>query len=101
MAAVTGLRVVAGRAAHRLRVCRRHGTLWDAATGAELAPTIYHLSPPRGENTWASVDHPNNRIVACGPDAWRSLGRVVPEAGTGMPEMLPAETFGALPVMGR
>ena len=74
---------------------------WDAATGAELAPTIYHLSPPRGENTWASVDHPNNRIVACGPDAWRSLGWVVPEAGTGMPEMLPAETFGALPVMGR
>jgi hypothetical protein len=43
--------------------------------------------------------HPNNRILACGPDAWRSLGWVVPERGTGLPEMLPAETFGLLPVV--
>ena len=53
--------------------------------------------PGAGELTWGSIDHPANRIVACDPEAWRNLGWIVPEAGTGLPEMLPAETFGPLP----
>ncbi|HYL74198.1 MAG TPA: TIR domain-containing protein [Bryobacteraceae bacterium] len=73
------------------------GTLraWDAGSGAELAPRIYHFSTPEG-STWCSVDHPGNRIVDCGAEAWRVLGWIVPEAGTGLPEWLPAETFGPL-----
>ena len=47
--------------------------------------------------TWAAIDHPNNRILACGPDAWRSLGWVAPDPATGHLRMLPAETFGPLP----
>jgi WD40 repeat protein len=76
------------------------GTLrtWDASTGVELAPRIYHIEAPNGAPTWATIDHPNNRIVACGPDAWRSLGWIVPGAD-GFPEWLPAETFGPLPVV--
>jgi WD40 repeat protein/DNA polymerase III delta prime subunit len=77
------------------------GTLrmWNAEAGTELAPTMYHLSTRRGGPTWASVDYPANRIVGCGAEAWRSLGWVVAERETGLPEWLPAETFGALPVV--
>lgn len=77
------------------------GTLrtWDADTGAELAPRIYHLRTPHDGPTWCSVDFLNNRIVACGAEAWRCLGWVVPEEGTGLPEWLPAESFGPLPVI--
>jgi len=46
-----------------------------------------------------SVDHQNNRILACDSEAWRYLGWIVPEPGTGLPEWLPAETFGPLPVV--
>jgi WD40 repeat protein/uncharacterized protein YjbI with pentapeptide repeats len=85
-------RVVSGSLDGTVRV-------WDASTGIELAPRIYHLQAPnRGQPTWATIDHPNNRIVACGPDAWRSLGWIVPGAD-GFPEWLPAETFGPLPVV--
>jgi WD40 repeat protein len=75
------------------------GTLrtWDADTGFELAPTIYHLTTPHGGPTWCSADFVNNRIVACGAEAWRCLGWVVPEEGTGLPEWLPADSFGPLP----
>ncbi len=67
---------------------------WDTATGQEIVPALYHFS-----QGWASLDHHNNRIVACSSNAWRSLGWIVPEPGTGMPEWLPAETFGELPVV--
>jgi WD40 repeat protein len=66
---------------------------WHAATGQEIAPTLYHFA-----QGWASLDHQNNRILACSPDAWRYLGWIVPDAN-GMPEWLPAETFGELPVV--
>lgn len=70
----------------------------DATTFAEVGLRYYHLHPPHGDPTWATVDMLNNRIVACGPDAWRSLGWIVPEAGSGMPLWRPAEVFGPLPV---
>jgi WD40 repeat protein len=88
-----GLRIVSASHDGTLRT-------WDAASGAELAPRIYHFSGRDGEPAWCSVDHPGNRIMACGAGAWRYLGWIVPEAGTGLPEWLPAETFGALPVVG-
>jgi len=86
-----GLRIVSASDDGTLRT-------WDATRGVELAPRIYHLSTPGGPPTWCAVDHQSNRIVACGAEAWRSLGWIVPEAGTGLPEWLPAETFGPLPV---
>jgi hypothetical protein len=67
---------------------------WDPAAGQEIAPTLYHFS-----HGWASLDHQNNRILACSPEAWRYVGWIVPDAVTGMPEWLPAETFRALPVV--
>ncbi|MBZ5521961.1 MAG: TIR domain-containing protein [Acidobacteriia bacterium] len=76
----------------------RDGTqrLWDSNSGGQLAPRIHHLKAPRGGPSWCSINPQNNRILACGAEAWRSLGWVVPDA-TGLPEMLPAETFGPLP----
>jgi WD40 repeat protein len=71
---------------------------WDAATGVELAPTMYHLKTPDDQPTWCAVDHQNNKILACDAEAWRSLGWIVPDERLGMPEWLPAETFGPLPV---
>jgi hypothetical protein len=75
--------------------------IWDAATGAELAPTMYHLKATRGEASWATIDYPNNRIVACGPDAWRSIGWIPPNPKAGLPVRLPAEAWGPLPVRGK
>ncbi len=72
--------------------------MWDAVNYVEIAPTLYHFTTPDGQPTWAAIDHPNNKILACGAEAWRCLGWVVPEEGTGLPEWLPAETFGPLPV---
>lgn len=43
-----------------------------------------------------TVDIPEG---ACDAEAWRYLGWIVPEAGSGLPERLPAETFGPLPVV--
>jgi WD40 repeat protein len=71
--------------------------IWDAVAGVEVAPTMYHLSRPGGAPTGCSVDHPRNRIVACGEEAWRSLGWIVRDPD-GWPEWAPAETFGKLPV---
>jgi WD40 repeat protein/DNA polymerase III delta prime subunit len=71
--------------------------LWDAATGAEVA-AMYHPSALEDEPAWCAVDYRNKRILACSENAWRSLGWVAPEPGTGLPEWLPAETFGPLPV---
>jgi WD40 repeat protein len=73
--------------------------IWHAATGRELPFRSYHLTPPRGEPTWATLDHHVNRIVACGENAWRSLGWIVPDPDTGIPMMLPAEAYGPLPVV--
>ncbi len=70
----------------------------DATTFAEVGLRYYHLQAPHGEPTWATVDRINNRIVACGLDAWRSLGWIVPEVGSGMPLWRPAEVFSPLPV---
>jgi len=71
----------------RIVSASRDGTLriWDASTGIELAPRIYLLNPPRAAPTWAAVNHPNNRIVACGADAWRSLCWIVPGADGPLP----------------
>jgi hypothetical protein len=63
----------------------------------EIAPTFYHFLTPDGQTTWAAIDHPNNKIMACGAEAWRFLGWEVPD-GSGGTEWLPAETFGPLPV---
>jgi WD40 repeat protein len=71
---------------------------WDAVNYVEIAPTLYHFRTPGDQPTWAAIDHPNNKILACGAEAWRCLGWVVPEEGSGLPEWLPAETFGPLPV---
>jgi WD40 repeat protein len=87
-----GLRIVSASDDGTLRT-------WDAANGEELAPRIYHFADRDDEPAWCSVDHPGNRIMACGAGAWRYLGWIVPEAGTGLPEWLPAETFGPLPVV--
>jgi WD40 repeat protein len=75
------------------------GTLivWDAETGTRIAPEIHRLRAPHGHPSWCSIDPQQNRILACGSEAWRSLGWVVPDAN-GLPELLPAETFGPLPV---
>jgi hypothetical protein len=54
-------------------------------TGEEIAPAMYSF----GEE-WCSLDHKNNRVLACSREAWRYLGWVVPEAGSGMPEWVPA-----------
>ena len=90
-----GRRVLSASADNTLR-------LWDAATGVELGPTMYHFNHPssRGGPTWAAIDRPNNRILACGPDAWRHLGWIVGEPGTVLPVRLPAEVYGPLPVKG-
>jgi len=74
--------------------CTLRTWTWDAATGLEIAPRIYVW-----EATGCSIDHPNNRILACDAEAWRVAGWVVPEPGTGLPEMLPAATYGPLPVV--
>jgi WD40 repeat protein len=87
-----GLRIVSASEDGTLRT-------WDASSGEELAPRIYHFADRDGEPAWCAVDHPGGRIMACGAGAWRYLGWVVPEEGTGLPEWLPAETFGALPVV--
>lgn len=79
----------------------RDGTvrIWDAATGAELAPTMYHLQTRDGEPSWCSVDYEKNCVVECDAEAWQSLGWVVKDPESGWPEWVPAETFGPLPVM--
>jgi WD40 repeat protein/uncharacterized protein YjbI with pentapeptide repeats len=72
--------------------------VWNAATGEEVGPTIYHLRSPEGERTWCTVDYPCNKVVACGAEAWRSLGWLVRDSESSWPELLPSETFGPLPV---
>jgi WD40 repeat protein len=76
----------------------RDGTLrlWDAETGTELDRRIYFRDTPDGP-TWATVDHRNNCILACHPEAWRILGWRT-TGPDGFPLILPAETFGSLPV---
>jgi WD40 repeat protein len=70
--------------------------LWDVETGCELDRRIYLRRTPDGP-TWATVDHRNNRILACDAEAWRILGWRT-TGPNGMPVILPAETFGPLPV---
>ncbi len=69
--------------------------LWDPDAGCELDRRIYLRSTPYG-SVWATIDHSNNRILACHPEAWRILGWRDVGAG-GMAAILPAETFGPLP----
>jgi WD40 repeat protein/DNA polymerase III delta prime subunit len=75
------------------------GTLaiWDAVTGTRIAPEIHHLHAPNSRPSWCVIDPQQNRILACDSEAWRSLGWVVPDRANGLPELLPAETFGPLP----
>jgi hypothetical protein len=56
---------------------------------------MYHFS-----HGWASLDHQNNRILAWSADAWRYLAWILPDPEAGMPEWLPAETFGEFPLIG-
>jgi WD40 repeat protein len=72
--------------------------IWDAAVGVEIGPRFYQFWVPGYGSTWCAIDHQNNRILACDREAWRYLGWLVSNASTGWPEMLPAETFGPLPV---
>jgi WD40 repeat protein len=83
-----GLRIVSASVDGTLRT-------WDATTGVEIAPRIYQF-----DSSWCSIDHQNNKIVACDDEAWRYVGWVVPDTVNGLPEWLPAETFGPLPVVG-
>ena len=71
--------------------------VWDGETGVELL-AFYSWAAP---GNWASIDRVGNRVLACGPEAWRHLGWVRPEPGTGLPEWLPAESLGPLPVVER
>jgi hypothetical protein len=73
----------------------RGGVLQAARKGPQRYPRGTRQLKP-GESTWAAIDHPNNRILACDAEAWRYLGWIAPDAGA-FPEMLP-ETFGPLPV---
>jgi WD40 repeat protein len=70
--------------------------LWDAEAGCELDRRIYLRRTPDGP-VWATVDHRNNRVLSCHAEAWRILGwrAIGPDP---MPTILPAETFGPLPV---
>ena len=63
-----------------------------AATAREIA--AFYNAPD-----WYSLDHANNRILACSPGAWRNIGWIVP-GDHGFPLRLPAETYGPLPVVG-
>ncbi len=75
------------------------GTLriWDARTGRLLAPVIHQFARPFP--SWCAIDPLTNQILACDGEAWRYLGWVVPSSVNGMPEILPAEVFGPLPVV--
>jgi WD40 repeat protein len=77
------------------------GTLriWDVARGTETARRIYLFTTPNGGSTWSSVDRDLNRIVACGSEAWRYLRWIVHRSGAQVPDILPAEIFGPLPVV--
>jgi WD40 repeat protein/DNA polymerase III delta prime subunit len=83
----------------RILSASHDGTLgiWDAETGIRIAPEIHHLRAPHSRPSWCSIDPQQNRILACDSEAWRSLGWVVPDRANGLPELLPAETFGPLP----
>ncbi len=76
----------------------RDGSLaiWDAKTSARIAPEIYFFRTLDGGSSWCAIDPHQDRILACDSEAWRFLGWVAPDA-KGLPELLPAETFGPLP----
>jgi WD40 repeat protein/uncharacterized protein YjbI with pentapeptide repeats len=65
---------------------------WDASALVETGPRFYHLEPPHGEPTWASIDMVNGRILGYGEQAWRSVGYTIPDAD-GLPMWLPIEAF--------
>jgi len=79
----------------RLASGSRDGALivWDAETGGGIQPRRYHVRVRRGAPSWAAVDLAARRVVACEPGAWQFIRWRVPGSG----ELLPAETFGALP----
>jgi len=64
--------------------------IFDAETGVECGPQCWHLQARRGEPSWASVDPKTKRVLHYGPDAWRSVGYVVPDED-GMPVWVPVE----------
>ena len=72
--------------------------LWNPDSGCQIQPTLYHFKAPGSAPSWATIDHDVNRVIACGPDAWRSLGWLAPDPDTGL-RWLPAEYFGSLPLM--
>jgi WD40 repeat protein len=72
--------------------------LWDAETATQIAPQIHLFRAPDGGSSWCAIDPQQNRLLACDSQAWRNLGWVVPSDADGLPELLPAETFGPLPV---
>jgi WD40 repeat protein len=70
--------------------------LWDSESGRELGWRVYLRWTPSC-SVWATVDHQANRIIACHPEAWRILGW---HDHSSTSAILPAETFGDLPVCG-
>jgi hypothetical protein len=69
---------------------------WDAESGRQLPPTLYHFRAPEGPPSWAAIDHEAYRVIACGAEAWRSIAWLTPDPETVFRWLL-AEYFGPLP----
>lgn len=72
------------------------GTLrfWDATTG-QLLRTHQHLP----EQQWAVIDEVRQELIAASEEAWRFYAWREWDAAAGEIRILPAETFGAFPVV--
>jgi WD40 repeat protein len=78
----------------RLFSAGRDGAIrrWDTKTYALLMPVIHN-----GLYDWAVVDYRANRVVQCGPEAWRNLAWLASDA-EGRITRYPVEIEGALPI---
>jgi WD40 repeat protein len=66
--------------------------IWDSASGVLRMPVIH-----TGLDDWAAVDYRANRVVHCGPEAWRHLAWLAPD-GEGRITRYPVEIDGPLPI---
>jgi WD40 repeat protein len=68
--------------------------LWDLEAEGKVQLRIQHFD----DGSWAVLDFANNRVVEAAGDAWRWIGLMVTDPGTGAVTRYPAETLGPLPV---